>query len=351
MTKRNNGLDLLNIITMFMVLVLHMLLNTGGLEIDYSYGLSFYEVWIFEILCYVAVDCFALSTGYFAYNKMFKAKQIITIWLTTFVISIMWIVVSFLTHNEISLLSLIKCIIPFASGHYWYISTYVLLVLLSPVINKLIASLSKKQHMYTLLTMFITFSIIPTIIAWEDVYKINAGQSFIWFVFLYLLAAYFAKYSEFKRKTTTYFSLYLVFAVILFMAKIVISKISSQVLGYEYGSSVLLKYNSPLVLGGGIALFATFLNLKMNYTLKVRKYTLAVYLVTEHVLGKTIIWNFAQRIIDYSTWYWLPIAMLYCSLVYFLSILIGICVNAIVQRVRFPLILERLEKTVNNTFG
>ena len=89
----------------------------------------------------------------------------------------------------------------------------------------------------------------------------------------------------------------------------------------------------------------------MNYTLKVRKYTLAVYLVTEHVLGKTIIWNFAQRIIDYSTWYWLPIAMLYCSLVYFLSILIGICVNAIVQRVRFPLILERLEKTVNNTFG
>ena len=63
--KRNIGLDLLRILSMFMVLILHLLGKGGMLEKE-SNSQIYYLIYNFmEILCIVAVNCYVLISGYF----------------------------------------------------------------------------------------------------------------------------------------------------------------------------------------------------------------------------------------------------------------------------------------------
>lgn len=90
--KRNFNMELLRIISMFMVLVLHCLLTTGALE--YSSGIRYYVYWFMEALCIIAVDVFVLITGYFMIESKFKAKNVFKtaisgVWVYSFIFSIL----------------------------------------------------------------------------------------------------------------------------------------------------------------------------------------------------------------------------------------------------------------------
>ena len=71
MKERNYGIDLLKIVSMFMVVVLHVLRHGGILEV----------AWVIEPLCLCAVNLFALTTGYLCIDKKFKFKNVINLWI------------------------------------------------------------------------------------------------------------------------------------------------------------------------------------------------------------------------------------------------------------------------------
>lgn len=62
--KRNYGIDLLRIVSMFMVVFLHILGGGGVLELDSLSGASYWTAWTLKTASYCAVDIFAIISGY-----------------------------------------------------------------------------------------------------------------------------------------------------------------------------------------------------------------------------------------------------------------------------------------------
>ena len=67
--ERNYGIDLLRIISMFMVVVLHVVGHGGVLNATIGLTLKGEIAWAIEIASYCAVNCYALITGFVAYKS------------------------------------------------------------------------------------------------------------------------------------------------------------------------------------------------------------------------------------------------------------------------------------------
>ena len=89
---RNIYMDILKIISMFMVVLLHAT-NFGIQNIKIEIGsINYFIVWIIRIFSMVAVNCFVLISGYFLCqkkeNKENILKKIIRLWVQTEMYSI-----------------------------------------------------------------------------------------------------------------------------------------------------------------------------------------------------------------------------------------------------------------------
>ena len=79
-SERNYGLDLLRVVLMYMVCMLHTLLQ-GGVLPACTAGTILHKVfWFLEVLCFCAVDAFALISGYTATDKMRKFEKLTEMW-------------------------------------------------------------------------------------------------------------------------------------------------------------------------------------------------------------------------------------------------------------------------------
>ena len=64
MKERNYGIDLLRILSMFMVVLLHLCGFGGVLSNVKPFSVNYYIAWFLEIVSYCAVDVFALISGF-----------------------------------------------------------------------------------------------------------------------------------------------------------------------------------------------------------------------------------------------------------------------------------------------
>lgn len=84
---------------------------------------------------------------------------------------------------------------------YWFVTSYVAMYLLSPFINKVINNMEKTQHKTLIIILGVLLSVIPTIIFGTNI----CNSNLIWFIYLYIIAAYIKKYNiEFAKKHRTY---------------------------------------------------------------------------------------------------------------------------------------------------
>lgn len=134
-----------------------------------------------------AVCCFVLISGYFGVS--FKWKRFIELIVVTTVYCT--IVAAFRYCN--SPIELLKAFITVPSYSMWFIACYLILMPLSPFINKFVSQLSKREYHLLLFIMFVFFSLLPslTIIgATNGVVLRNGGKCLTYFVFLYILGRY-----------------------------------------------------------------------------------------------------------------------------------------------------------------
>lgn len=80
----------------------------------------------------------------------------------------------------------IVCLLPFSHSAYWFITDYILLMILSPFLNRLIKSLTKEKFVGLLILVLVIWSIIPTFIGIKS-FDIN---DLVWFVVLYIIGTF-----------------------------------------------------------------------------------------------------------------------------------------------------------------
>ena len=79
---RNVGIEVLRVVSMFMVVFLHVL-NHG---IDYPklklFSINWFFGWFIEALCYCAVNIYAMISGYVMVNSKTRVARLIILWFT-----------------------------------------------------------------------------------------------------------------------------------------------------------------------------------------------------------------------------------------------------------------------------
>ena len=82
--KRNYGIDLLRMLSMFMIVNLHVLGQGGAMVRIVGDEAGYYAAWFLETCAYCAVDCYGLISGYVGVNGSSGPPRLLELWLQVF---------------------------------------------------------------------------------------------------------------------------------------------------------------------------------------------------------------------------------------------------------------------------
>lgn len=200
MKERNYGIDLLKMFSMYLVVVLHVLGQGGILVASKELSVGYTAAWSLEIFACVAVNCFALASGYVGTQVSFKPRRLFNLWLVAVFYGLLWAVIFSLSGlASVGFDGFKRALLPFThsdSGGYWYLTAYAVTFMLMPFYNFLINKLDKKKLAYLITVLLVLFSVIPAVKQY-DYFHTSNGYSYVWLSTLYLVGAYMKKYSAF----------------------------------------------------------------------------------------------------------------------------------------------------------
>lgn len=196
--ERNYGIDILRAVSMFMVCVLHVLLH-GGILPNVEFGTGQYNVaWLFEILCYAAVNCYALISGFVGFRSKFKVSNLVYLWLQVVFFNV-FIAVGFAAFEGTMTPKLLLEFFPVFLKRYWYFSAYFGLFFLMPALNAAINFTNKRVLGFCLIILLVLFSVVGY---FKDVFVLDSGYSLLWLAYLYLAGGFISKYRPFAKIKT-----------------------------------------------------------------------------------------------------------------------------------------------------
>lgn len=267
---RDSNVELLRILCMFMIVVHHIIIGEfysvptileGEGKVDSLLGGAV----ILNSFCYIAVNCFILISGY--YGIKFKWRKLYRLYIMCgFYVFITYITIGMETREFLR-----RIIGPFSCRYWWFMTEFIVLYLISPLLNRGIDFINKKDFqgvlvLYTIANIYFGF--------FFDQYSKN-GYGVANFVYLYIIGAYLRKFVNVskisKKKSITVY----VLCSILFG---VLGILSHEISIPRYRSYA---YNNPILIVSSIAFFITFLNIHFkNKLVNWLSYSsLAIYLM------------------------------------------------------------------------
>lgn len=291
---RKQNLEQLRCIAMMMVVVLHFL-GKGNILGDVSMAdmsIVGMAAWVLEALCIVAVNVYMLISGYFLCQSKFKLNRLLTlylqIWMYSAGVGAVAVWAGIVPADEINVHYFLSLLFPVTMGHYWFMTAYVFMYLLLPLVGKAIENLSKKQLKLALTLLLVAYCLVKTVLPFrleED----GKGYDVLWYLCVFLIAAYIRRFDVgiLKKRWA---------CVLLYVTGSALALVELFVFRYIYlrtGSLGLIlkisfEYNHLFVLMASVGLFGLFLHLKGEGVLgslaaKVGPYVLGVYLLHENI--------------------------------------------------------------------
>ncbi len=269
MKKRNCGIDLLRIVSMFGVVIIHILMHGKILEVVENNQIKFVISWFIYILAECSVNCYALVSGFVYFSeedKKHKISNYIFLWFQVEFYSVIVTLLFWKFRPDLGARKeLIKSFFPVASNQYWYFSAYTGVFFVIPLLNKIVQNL-KKENLKMIIFSILAFSIYVTVArVISNPFGLTSGYSFLWLAILYIIGAYIKKYeiyNNFKRR-----NLVLIIIISIFLTwgwKIGIAKLTLCLFGRKIGDDLLISYISPTILSIAIAMLLIFANLNIK---------------------------------------------------------------------------------------
>jgi surface polysaccharide O-acyltransferase-like enzyme len=189
---RDSKFELLRIFAMLIIILHHYCVHGGvfnNLTID---NITFNSI-LTKIMSFgkYANHIFILLTGYFMVKSKANYKKVISLILEMFFYSITISIIFYgLNIVDFSYKAFIKSLIPLLWGN-WFLVYYVILYLLIPFINMIIAKIEKKQLRNIIIILTFLFIVVPTFT--KNAWGFSAHDIFI---LDYLIGAFIRLYSE-----------------------------------------------------------------------------------------------------------------------------------------------------------
>lgn len=332
---RNSNFELMRIVSMFFIVIYHIIIH--GKILENSHGTTHFVLYIILAICIVHVNSFILVTGYFQCKSKLKLTKVIqlnnSIWFYTVSIVLFFIIVKGNTFNSIELL---KTFLPISYNDYWFLTNYLILYLISPILNTVINNIDEKKFKRIIVLLLFIDSILPTLTN-SSFFNVTLGYSLYHFIFLYFVGAFLRNYPIEDRyifKKTSKKALQLISLFIFFLMafiNIINQSASKELLNMhpiiaEVGiifSNSFIAYNNPLVIIQTIAFFIFFstLNLKNTFINYISTGTIGIYLIHDNNNIRNVLYKFLGfNRNNYSVM--ILVNILGCAILIFISCLI-----------------------------
>lgn len=257
--KKNYGIDVLKIISVLFIITTHVI-GQGGILRNVGVGSTkYYILHIIQAFAYIAVNCYALISGYLNVDKKFKVKKLLNLWLQVFFYAFGFtILFSIIRPETVGLKEIVKGLFPICCNQYWYFTAYFVVYMISPYLNCILTKMNRKDLLKLIIILITIFSVIPTIRCY-DLFGTRYGFSPLWLAVLYMIGGYFKLHvKEISKKTK------IKLTVIWFVTSIITasSKFIADLLlkgKFElFSEYALFHYTSITVLAAGLCLFTIF---------------------------------------------------------------------------------------------
>lgn len=251
MNSRKSNIELLRIIATFFIVVVHcngwFLIEVAG-NYDWFANNTITSIWRIMIhsVTNTGVNLFVLISGYFSIRP--KLKSLVNLFtLLLFIYVISYFLNCSIKNIPVTLPDLAYCCMAFSKQN-WFIQSYLFLMLLSPMINTFMDSLTeRKATLY--FAVFIILAFYFGCLKPSQYFYFNKGYSVTSLLLIYINGRYIRLFLENRLRTISAPKLGLLYAisVIICMLLLIIDE-----------KGTLLSYCSPIVLLSSTLLFMLF---------------------------------------------------------------------------------------------
>lgn len=291
---RNSSFELLRILSMFCIVSCHFATH-GKFDFDTN-TVTLPRLWWYflEMGGNFGVNVFVLVSGYFlitAKGELLNLKRILKFWGQVFFYSVLiYSAFGLFRTSGFSSTPITNIIFPITFRQWWFASTYFVLYLLHPFINRFLNGLNMKEYQSFLVLLLGIWCVIPTIS--REAFQSN---SLLWFITLYCVAAYIRLYGltpKLRPKHCIYLWLLTSFLRYLTSVQIVVTR-SGQSFDQEDALS-LYATQSIFTFLSALFFFMMFKNLKIGYHKWINviaSATFGVYLIHDHPIIRSFLWQ------------------------------------------------------------
>lgn len=287
--KRNYGIDLLRIVSMFFVIVLH-LVGVGGICSNSELlGVNFLTSQFLRTATFCAVNVYALISGYVGWSRTPKPSSLLSLWGKVICFCVGITVLTQLRSPElVGLQDLWKAFTPVTEAKYWYFNAYVGLFFFIPLLNHAVRGIERREAVFAMagvavLVMSLTFSKLKSTFLLAD------GYSVLWLVILYLAGGLLARFEIPKKLSAGQWALLYLLAVLANY----LPRMGFLWLKPEYWTpatqNLKVQYTNPTIVLSAVALVGCFSRLELKdaavrVVKKLSPHSFGVYLAHTHTL-------------------------------------------------------------------
>lgn len=276
--KRNSNIEILRFVLMVYIFLWHLLVHGCDFEfighIEYKYNI--YISIIAAVILVPCVNCFMFISGWF--GMKFRAAKLMNLSFICIISGLICLPINRYIGfggGHISLGTLYVTIFPISTRVWWFMTSYMMVYLVSPFIEKGMRVINKTEFLYIIIGMsLIEVLCIPQ--------KLNWGSSFFGLLYIYILGRFMNLNGiDLKLKQGLFLYLGMTFIMIAGLELINLTPIKKGALFWS------LQFNNPLIVLQAIGLFFGVKSIKPNYNKFINKVfqpCLCIYLITEKIL-------------------------------------------------------------------
>lgn len=302
---RNSSIEILRIIAMFLIVVSHLSVHGVESVIPLNELKPCFNKYMLESIQFgaLSVDIFIIITGYFSVKSTFKVEKLIKLVLQVFFYSIViFLSLCALGIIDFSVTDLIKYSLPTIFNRYWFFTSYILLYILSPFINKYLNIENRKNHLILIIVLIVIFRYFAIFTAFINKSFVKS-TGFTNLIIPYLIGAYLRLYPNniLSRKKNSAIA-FIATLIFTFFSVAVINIVSRFV--PTLASRYAMAYNKTavpmLILAASLFTMFNKINIgEKRFINAVSACTFGVYLIHDNDFIRPILWNNIVHASDY----------------------------------------------------
>lgn len=306
-SKRKSNFELIRIVAMLFIVGHHLVVHgiKNSLEVETAYTIWREGTLINQLIASffeaggIGVALLVMITGYFEIeNDKIKLKKVLcqvfyyalfVLCVSVMLIAFGWLNVDSENSKALLVTSLKSFLLPISCGR-WFVTAYVILVIVHPLINSLVRRLNEKGMLILITFVWLYWYTFGGVLG-STIYNIQK------LILFYLIGGYAKKYAYLKTKEKWICTI--ITAILLLLYTFTNNVANNGVVAETIYSELIKKgiyfLDTDVIIPLAAFLIFTILastNIKSNAVLNtIASTTFGIYLLHDSVIGRLLIWN------------------------------------------------------------